>query len=141
MIFWVFVHTLDYNQKVLTLFLFFYDNVLWVFIRRTYNVLLMSIHLIYCLGEISKTTSGQIHTCTCTHHSASTMVCACAYVCLSNQNMLTFFLFLSTCLGYNHYKNTPIQIYRKFLLQKFKIFRYKNCDIFHISARNIDCGY
>ena len=41
----------------------------------------------------------------------------------------------------NHYENMPIQIYRKFLLQKFKIFRYKNCDIFHISARNIDCGY
>ena len=32
-------------------------------------------------------------------------------------------------------------VYRKFLLQKFKILRYKNCDIFHISARNIDCGY
>ena len=40
-----------------------------------------------------------------------------------------------------HYENMPIQIYRKFLLQKFKIFRYKNCDIFRISARNIDCGY
>ena len=45
-----------------------------------------------------------------------------------------------TCGSY-HYENTPIQIYRKFLLQKFKIFRYKNCVIFHISARNIDCGY
>ena len=40
-----------------------------------------------------------------------------------------------------HYENTPIQIYRKFLLQIFKIFRHKNCDIFHISARNIHCGY
>ena len=38
-----------------------------------------------------------------------------------------------------HY--TPIQIYRKFHLQKLKIFRYKNSDIFHISAQNIDCGY
>ena len=25
--------------------------------------------------------------------------------------------------------------------QKLKIFRYKNSDIFHISAQNIDCGY
>ena len=35
----------------------------------------------------------------------------------------------------------PIQIYRKFYLQKLKTFRYKNSDIFHISAQNIDCGY
>ena len=40
-----------------------------------------------------------------------------------------------------HYENTPIQIYRKFHLQKLKIFRYKNSDIFHNSAQNIDCGY
>ena len=40
-----------------------------------------------------------------------------------------------------HYENTPIQIYRKFHLQKLKIFRYKNSDIFYISAQNIDCGY
>ena len=40
-----------------------------------------------------------------------------------------------------HYENTPIQIYRKFLLQKLKKFQIKNCDIFHISAQNIDCGY
>ena len=40
-----------------------------------------------------------------------------------------------------HYENTPIQIYRKFHLQKLKIFRYKNSDIFHISAQNVDCGY
>ena len=33
----------------------------------------------------------------------------------------------------------PIQIYRKFFFQNFKIF--KNCDIFHISAQNVDCGY
>ena len=33
----------------------------------------------------------------------------------------------------NHYENTPIQIYRKFHLQKLKLF--------HISAQNIDCGY
>ena len=43
----------------------------------------------------------------------------------------------------SHYENTPIQIhvYRKFHLQKLKIFRYKHSDIFHISAQNIDCGY
>ena len=41
----------------------------------------------------------------------------------------------------DHYENTPIQIYRKFHLQKLKIFRLKNSDIFHISAQNIDCGY
>ena len=51
----------------------------------------------------------------------------------------------------SHYENTPIQIYRKFYLQKLKIFRIKkkkkkkkekkNADIFQISAQNIDCGY
>ena len=40
-----------------------------------------------------------------------------------------------------HYENTPIQIYRKFHLQKLKNFQIKNSDIFHISAQNIDCGY
>ena len=35
----------------------------------------------------------------------------------------------------------PIQIYRKFHLQKVNIFRNKNSDIFYISAQNIDCGY
>ena len=32
-------------------------------------------------------------------------------------------------------------MYRKFHLQKLKIFRKKNSDIFYISAQNIDCGY
>ena len=41
----------------------------------------------------------------------------------------------------SHYENTPIQIYRHFPLQKLKIFRYKNSDIFHMSAQSIDCGY
>ena len=41
----------------------------------------------------------------------------------------------------HHYKNTPIQIYRKFHLQKLKIFQIKNSDIFSIYAKNIDCGY
>ena len=35
----------------------------------------------------------------------------------------------------------PIQIYRKFHLQKTENFQIKNIDIFHISAQNIDCGY
>ena len=37
-----------------------------------------------------------------------------------------------------YYENTPIQIYRKFHLQKLKIFRLKSSDIFHLSAQNID---
>ena len=40
-----------------------------------------------------------------------------------------------------HVYITPIQIYRKFHLQKLKIFQIKNSDIFHNSAQNIDCGY
>ena len=39
-----------------------------------------------------------------------------------------------------HYENMPIQIYRKFHLQKLKIFRKKKkqqkTDIFHISAQH-----
>ena len=38
-----------------------------------------------------------------------------------------------------HCENTPIQIYRKFHVQKLKIYRQKT-DIFHVSAHNIDCG-
>ena len=40
-----------------------------------------------------------------------------------------------------HYENTPIQIYRKFHLQKTENVQIKNSDIFHISTQNIDCGY
>ena len=49
-----------------------------------------------------------------------------------------------------HDKNTHIQIYKKFHLQKLKkkkkkkkkkISKNKKSDIFHISAQNIDCGY
>ena len=36
-----------------------------------------------------------------------------------------------------HYENTPIQIYRKFHLQKLKNIQITK----HISAQNIDCGY
>ena len=43
-------------------------------------------------------------------------------------------------INHSHYENTPIQIYRKFHLQKLKI-SDKNSDIFHISSQNIDCGY
>ena len=39
------------------------------------------------------------------------------------------------------YENTPIQIYRKFHLQKTENFQIKHSDIFHISAQNIDCGH
>ena len=41
---------------------------------------------------------------------------------------------------YSHNENTPIQIYRKFHLQKLKI-SDKNTLIFFISAQNMDCGY
>ena len=34
----------------------------------------------------------------------------------------------------------PVQIYRKFHLQKLKIFRQKT-NVFHFSPQNIDCGY
>ena len=42
-----------------------------------------------------------------------------------------------------HCKNTPIQINRKFHIQKLKFSDKKNSnpDTFHISAQNIDCGY
>ena len=45
--------------------------------------------------------------------------------------------------SFKHYENTPIQIYKKFYLQKLKKKNQikKNSDIFHISAQNIDCGY
>ena len=45
------------------------------------------------------------------------------------------------CKQSTHYENTPIQIYRHFHLLKLKIFIYKNSDIFHMSAQNIECGY
>ena len=37
-----------------------------------------------------------------------------------------------------HYENAPVQIYRKLHRQKTENFQIKNCDIFHISAQNID---
>ena len=40
----------------------------------------------------------------------------------------------------SHYENTPIQIYRKFHLQKLKVFKYKFW-YFYIFAKNIDCEY
>ena len=40
-----------------------------------------------------------------------------------------------------HYENTPIQIYRRFHLQKLKENHKKKRYFFHISAQNIDCGY
>ena len=38
-------------------------------------------------------------------------------------------------------RNTPIQIYTKFHLQKLKNFQIKKLIFFRISAQNIDCGY
>ena len=40
----------------------------------------------------------------------------------------------------SHYKNTTIQIHWKCYHQKMAIFQIKNSDIFHISARNIECA-
>ena len=40
-----------------------------------------------------------------------------------------------------HYANMPIQIYRKFHLEKTEYVQIKKSDIFQISAQNIDCGY
>ena len=42
---------------------------------------------------------------------------------------------------YLHYEKMPMQIYRKFHLQKLEKNQIKNSDSFHISAKNIDCGY
>ena len=51
-------------------------------------------------------------------------------------------LFFPQCAGIKrHYENTPIQIHWKFYHKKNGNFWIKNSDIFHISARNIDCGY
>ena len=58
-------------------------------------------------------------------------------VCLNIPNFAYVYIDFMTF----HYENTPIQIYRKFHLQKLKNFQMKNSDIFHISAQNIDCGY
>ena len=41
----------------------------------------------------------------------------------------------------SYYENTPMQICRKFHLQKQKKKQIKTSDIFQISAENIDCGY
>ena len=40
-----------------------------------------------------------------------------------------------------HYENMPIQIYRKNSPPKTENVHIKKSDIFHISAKNIDCGY
>ena len=53
-------------------------------------------------------------------------------------------LMTETLKFWPHYENTPIQIYRKFYLQKPKKKKknqIKKSDIFHIFAQNIDYGY
>ena len=50
------------------------------------------------------------------------------------------------CWGFDtmatiHYENTPIQIYRKFHLQKLKIFIQKCQILFIFLLKNIDFGY
>ena len=58
--------------------------------------------------------------------------------CLLHQ---VFVFQVSRTIAPDRYENTPIQIYRKFHLQKLKFFQIKNSDIFHIAAQNIDCGF
>ena len=51
---------------------------------------------------------------------------------------------LGDLLFFFHYENTPIEIYRKFHLQKLKIFRKKQQQknlIFFIFLLKTDCGY
>ena len=55
--------------------------------------------------------------------------------------VLSFSLIHSQWQSNIHYENTPVQIYRKFHLQKLKTFLDKIFDIFHISAQNIYLGY
>ena len=52
-----------------------------------------------------------------------------------------FSVYFHNGVNIQHYENMPIQIYRRFHLQKLKNFQKKTPDIFHISAQNIDCGY
>ena len=40
-----------------------------------------------------------------------------------------------------HYENTPMQICRKFHLQKIENFQVNTSDSSHISAQKIDCEY
>ena len=47
----------------------------------------------------------------------------------------------TACKGLPHYENMPIQIYWKFYHKKNENFQTKNSDMFHISSKNIDCGY
>ena len=70
------------------------------------------------------------------------------YQLFANGNCCKFISHLTSLMSlkpvgcWGHYENTPIQIYRKFYLQKLKIFRSpKFRYFFHISAQNIDCGY
>ena len=45
------------------------------------------------------------------------------------------------CDVFLDYENTPIQINRKFHLQKLKIFGEKNLIFIIFLLKNIDCGY
>ena len=90
------------------------------------------------------------HTRTKTGDSVLTSLFICSsVVCESDRNICTTVKYEETLYGRHlalntscsHYENTPIQIHRKFHLQKLKKIQIKNYDIFHYSAQNIDCGY
>ena len=59
------------------------------------------------------------------------------WVCLRDEKLLSS---LSVCFLVIT-KNRPIQIYRKFHLQKPKFFREKILIFFIFLLKNIDCGY
>ena len=71
-------------------------------------------------------------------HSQSKWTCLLCWPWLERIGNSEIYMFVY--LKDRHYEYRPIQIYWKFYNPKRKLFR-KNCDIFHIPAQNIDCGY
>ena len=57
------------------------------------------------------------------------------------RNVSSMKMFATSAKQDKHYENTPIQNILKILPPKMKLFRKKNLILFHISAKNIDCGY
>ena len=67
--------------------------------------------------------------------------CVCVYVYMCADRRLRWMHVSKGTLPYilAYYENTPIQVYRKFHLQKLKCSNEKN-EIFHFLLK-IDCGY
>ena len=73
-----------------------------------------------------------------------TMILALGKFFFQPKSLHLLFLQKSSC-GYTleapcHYENTPFKYTENVTTKNWK-FSYKNSDIFHISAPNIDCGY